>query len=179
MEITYVHDLDHAAGTQIGTDYELRWRLDDTRLELELNRRVLVSVELGEADFFDLYASPFFNSLPVLRDGLLAGGPARDYVMSLIQVPALTSEPSNQRYEPRGARQSTTRPGRSRLTLSSIPMASSRRTKAHSPVSIDSITGSTTVRFEHRARRGARRPLRPHPPTNNPGPVALREHRNA
>jgi len=103
MEITYVDDLDHAAGTQIGTDYELRWRLDHTRLELELNRRELVSVELGEADFFDLYASPFFNSLPVLRDGLLMGGPARDYVMRFIHVPSLTSEPSNQRYEPRGA----------------------------------------------------------------------------
>jgi uncharacterized protein len=103
MEIVYLNDLDHAAGTQVGADYELRWRLDGNRVELELNRNRLTTIELGEADFFDLYASPFFNSLPVIRDGLLSEGPARDYVMTFIRVPALTAELSTQRYEPKGA----------------------------------------------------------------------------
>jgi len=102
MEIAYVENLDHAVGTQVGKDYELRWRLEDTRLELELNRLESTTVELGKGDFFDLYASPFFNSLPVMRDGLLNEGPPRDYVMTFIRVPDLSVDLSRQRYEPRG-----------------------------------------------------------------------------
>jgi uncharacterized protein len=102
MEIAHVEDLDHAVGTQIGRDYELRWRLREDRLELELNREYSATVELGDADFFDLYASPFFNSLPVIRDGLLSEGPPRDYVMTFIRVPELTATLSKQRYEPKG-----------------------------------------------------------------------------
>jgi hypothetical protein len=102
MEIAHVDDIDHAAGTQIGRDYELRWRLHENRLELELNRERSATVELGDADFFDLYASPFFNSLPVIRDALLSEGPARDYVMTFIRAPELTATLSKQRYEPKG-----------------------------------------------------------------------------
>lgn len=102
MEIAHVENLGHAVGTQLGQDYELRWRLDGDRLELGLNREKPKTIERGDADFFDLYASPFFNSLPVLRDGLLEDGPARDYVMQFIRIPSLTAELSRQRYEPRG-----------------------------------------------------------------------------
>jgi hypothetical protein len=49
-------------------------------------------------------ASPFFNSLPVMRDGLLDAGPAREYVMQFVSIPELTATMSNQRYEPMGQR---------------------------------------------------------------------------
>jgi hypothetical protein len=60
------------------------------------------SVDLDDADFFDVYASPFFNSLPVVRDRLLEAGPPRDYVMRFVRVPELTVVRSEQRYEPKG-----------------------------------------------------------------------------
>jgi hypothetical protein len=41
-------------------------------------------VDLEDHDFFDLFASPFFNSLPVMRDGLLKSGPAHNYVMRFV-----------------------------------------------------------------------------------------------
>ena len=104
MEITHVESLEHASGTQIGTAYELRWQLDGTRLNVEVVGGPKASVELGDADFFDLFASPFFNSLPVMRDGLLISGPARDYVMQFVTVPEVDVVRSAQRYEPRGDR---------------------------------------------------------------------------
>jgi len=59
----------------------------------------------GEADFFDLQHSAFFNSLPVARDGLLnEGATAREYNMRFVRVPELTAEPAWQRYEPLGNR---------------------------------------------------------------------------
>jgi hypothetical protein len=62
-----------------------------------------IRVELGEADFFDLHHSAFFNSLPVARDGLLTeGAAAREYTMRFVRVPELTAEPAWQRYEPPG-----------------------------------------------------------------------------
>jgi len=42
--------------------------------------------------------------LPVVRDGLLDGGPARDYVMRFVRVPELEVVRSEQRYTPRGDR---------------------------------------------------------------------------
>jgi hypothetical protein len=64
-----------------------------------------IRVELGDADFFDLHHSAFFNSLPVARDGLLAeGAAAREYTMRFVRVPELTAEPAWQRYEPVGNR---------------------------------------------------------------------------
>ena len=103
MEVAHVDDdLGRAVGTQVGRDYELRWSLNGDRIELELNRQPPVRVELGEADYFDLYASPFFNSLPVVRDGLLVAGPPCNYVMTFIRVPDLTFVLSEQRYEPKG-----------------------------------------------------------------------------
>src|SRR5205085_2478631 len=79
MEVAHVESLSEVSGVQIGSTYELRWRLRGDSLQLDLNdgeRRE--EVELGDADFFDLFASPFFNSLPVMRDGLLVAGPPRD-----------------------------------------------------------------------------------------------------
>jgi hypothetical protein len=91
-----------ATGTQIGAVYELRYRLEPGRLALEVVGQASLDVELGDADFFDLGWSPLFNSLPVLRDGLLEPGPPRDYVMRWIDVPSLDITRSEQRYDPRG-----------------------------------------------------------------------------
>jgi hypothetical protein len=104
MEVAHVESLRQASGTQIGVGYELRWRLDGEWLELEVMAGEGKKLELGYADFFDVFASPFFNSLPVVRDGLLDVGPPRDYVMRFVTVPALEVVRSEQRYEPRGNR---------------------------------------------------------------------------
>jgi hypothetical protein len=105
MEAAHVESLSDASGVQIGRAYELRWRLRGNSLELDLNDGERArTVELGDADFFDVFASPFFNSLPVMRDSLLVEGPTRDYVMAFVQVPELAVVRSDQRYEPRGDR---------------------------------------------------------------------------
>jgi hypothetical protein len=104
FEITHVESLERASGTQLGVAYELRWRLEADELELEVVGGTKTSVGRGDADFFDVFASPFFNSLPVLRDGLLEAGEPRDYVMRFVQVPGLEVVPSEQRYEPLGDR---------------------------------------------------------------------------
>jgi Putative glycolipid-binding len=105
MEVAHVEQRGRelvASGTQLGAVYELRYRLEPGRLALELVGGASLDVELGDADFFDLGWSPLFNSLPVLRDDLLAAGPARDYVMRWIDVPSLEVSRSEQRYEPLG-----------------------------------------------------------------------------
>jgi uncharacterized protein len=102
MEVAHIESLDRASGVQIGRTYELRWSLTGPRLDLNLNSERSLRVDLEDADFFDLFASPFFNSLPVVRDGLLEAGPTRDYVMRFVQVPELTVVVSDQRYEPLG-----------------------------------------------------------------------------
>jgi hypothetical protein len=104
MEIAHVKSFSAASGTQIGAGYELRWRLDGDQLELEVADGARRAVELGEHDFFDVFASPFFNSLPVMRDGLLAAGPAREYTMAFVDVPSLDLTPLRQLYTPRGRR---------------------------------------------------------------------------
>ncbi len=105
MEIVHVESLDRAHGTQIGITYELRWNLDGAVLELAMGDGPGIRVELGDADFFDLHHSAFFNSLPVARDGLLEeGAAAREYTMRFVRIPELTAEPAWQRYEPLGNR---------------------------------------------------------------------------
>jgi len=104
MEIVYAESLDRAHGTHIGVAYELRWRLDGPVLDLQVVGGTAATVELGDADFFDLGHSAFFNSLPVARDRLLEPGPAREYTMRFVRVPELTAEPVWQRYEPLGNR---------------------------------------------------------------------------
>jgi len=89
-----------ARGTQIGSAYELRYELGGGSLVLEVVGDRRVEVELGDADFFDLGYSPFFNSLPVLAHGLHRGGDARDFTMAWIDVPSLELRLSQQRYEP-------------------------------------------------------------------------------
>jgi uncharacterized protein len=89
-------------GTQLGAVYELRYRLEPAALSLEVVGERSLRVELGDADFFDLGWSPLFNSLPVLRDGLLEAGPPRDYVMRWVDVPSLELHRSEQRYAPLG-----------------------------------------------------------------------------
>jgi uncharacterized protein len=104
MEIAHVESFERASGTQIGVSYELRWQLAGTRLELDVVGGRSAVVELEDADFFDVFASPFFNSLPVVRDGLLDEGEARTYTMRFVRVPGLDVVPSEQRYEPLGDR---------------------------------------------------------------------------
>jgi len=105
MEIVRVESLDRASGTQLGIAYELRWKLDGAVLELTMDNCPAIRVELGDADFFDLHHSAFFNSLPVARDGLLdEGAAAREYTMRFVRVPELTAQPAWQRYEPLGNR---------------------------------------------------------------------------
>jgi uncharacterized protein len=102
LEIAYV-DLEgttlRARGTQIGVAYELRYELEPGRLRAEVVGGPSIDVGLDGADFFDLAASPLFNSLPVLA-GLEQAG---DFVMAFIDVPSLAVERSEQRYEPLGA----------------------------------------------------------------------------
>src|SRR5262245_40851630 len=104
MEIVRVESLSRAEGTQIGRAYEARWNLGDDRLDVEVVGAGRRSFGLADADFFDLFASPFFNTLPVMRDGLLEGGPAREYVMRFVRLPELEAVASEQRYEPLGGR---------------------------------------------------------------------------
>jgi hypothetical protein len=105
MEVAHVQRSDSgltAVGTQLGPVYELRYRLEPTRLYLEVVGQRSLEVDLAEADFFDLGFSPFFNSLPVIRDKLLEAGPARLYEMRWVDVPSLDVSMSAQRYEPLG-----------------------------------------------------------------------------
>jgi uncharacterized protein len=89
-----------AEGTQIGIAYELRYRLEPGRLELEVVGGARAELGLDGADFFDLAFSPLLNTLPILRDDLHRGGSPRDYVMAFIDVPSLEVSRSEQRYEP-------------------------------------------------------------------------------
>ena len=91
-----------ATGTQLGAIYELRYRLGPAMLSLEVVGERSLELDLDGADFFDLGWSPLFNSLPVIRDGLLDRCPPRDYVMRWIEVPSLDVSLSEQRYEPLG-----------------------------------------------------------------------------
>ena len=61
-----------ASGTQLGSDYELRYRLEPQTLSLQLIGERSAQIALGEAGIFDLGWSPLFNSLPIIRDGLLS-----------------------------------------------------------------------------------------------------------
>lgn len=91
-----------AYGTQLGVTYEVRYRLGPDSLRLWLVGERELEVGLDGADFFDLGWSPLFNSLPVIRDGLLVPGPPREYLMRWIDVPSLEVSTSEQRYEPLG-----------------------------------------------------------------------------
>lgn len=93
-----------ATGTQLGSVYELRYSLKPSSLTVELVGERSVELSLEDADFFDLGWSPLFNTLPVIRDGLLQPGPPRDYVMRWVDVPSLQVSRSEQRYEPLGDR---------------------------------------------------------------------------
>ena len=93
-----------ASGTQIGIadePYELRYELDEPRLRVEVVGVRARELELENGrDHFDVGFSPLFNSLPVLRHGLHRGGEPRDFVMTLVSVPALEIEESHQGYDP-------------------------------------------------------------------------------
>jgi hypothetical protein len=91
-----------AHGTQLGATYELRYRLEPATLWLWLVGEREISLGLDGADFFDLGWSPLFNSLPVIRDGLLVPGPPREYLMRWVDVPSLEVSASRQRYDPQG-----------------------------------------------------------------------------
>ena len=99
MEIAHAEVVDgglRASGTQIGVAYELRYELEPGRLRAEIVGGASIDIGLDDTDFFDLAASPLFNSLPVLR-GL---DEAADFVMTFVDVPSLEVSRSEQRYEP-------------------------------------------------------------------------------
>ena len=105
MEVAHVERTDPefvASGTQLGVTYELRYQLGQGLLRLELVGERKLELELDGVDFFDLGWSPLFNSLPVLRDGLLESARPREYLMRWIDVPSLEVSVSEQRYEPLG-----------------------------------------------------------------------------
>ncbi|HEV3407877.1 MAG TPA: putative glycolipid-binding domain-containing protein [Gaiellaceae bacterium] len=89
-----------AEGTQIGIAYELRYALDAGTLRLEVMGGRSRVVEPEDADFVDLGFSPLTNTLPIRAHELHQGGVPRDYVMALVDVPALELVRSEQRYEP-------------------------------------------------------------------------------
>lgn len=119
-----------AQGTQLGVtpdayrlDYSLRTGAEFVaeRLELSavtggrLRRRLIVRhpdggwtaddrplPELDGALDFDVLSSPVFNSTPVLRHRMGAGGGPRDFVMAFVTVPDLAVRRSEQRYTPLG-----------------------------------------------------------------------------
>jgi hypothetical protein len=103
MEVAHVEQTEPdfvASGTQLGVTYELRYRLERGVLRLEVVGERRLKLELDGADFFDVGWSPLFNSLPVIRDGLLEPGRPRDYLMRWVDVPSLEVSQSEQRYEP-------------------------------------------------------------------------------
>jgi hypothetical protein len=117
-----------AHGTQLGPepyrlDYQLRTGAEFVTASLELSllhggglRRLRLErdpsgtwtaddrplPELDDALDCDLLASPVFNSLPVLRHGMLTEGEPRDLVMAFVTVPELAVSRSEQRYTPLG-----------------------------------------------------------------------------
>ncbi len=104
MEIVQVEGLDRARGTQVGLVYELRWVLEGSELIVDIGAGP-VRHGLGGADYFDLQHSAFFNTLPIVRDGLLsAGAGPRDYTMRFVSVPSLEATRTSQRYVPQGGR---------------------------------------------------------------------------
>lgn len=118
FEIAFV-DLDGdrltARGTQLRPDYRLSYVLETSRLFVSEHLRAEVETVHGSGSLdlrrgtkplkddvldLDLQASPLFNSLPVLRDGLHEGGDAREYTMAFVTVPELSVARSVQRYVP-------------------------------------------------------------------------------
>jgi hypothetical protein len=104
-----------ARGTQLRAGYSLSYVLETSHMFV--SERLVAEVETvhgaGTLDLrrgtkplkddvldLDLQASPLFNSLPVLRDGLHEGGEAREYTMAFVRVPELAVERSEQRYVP-------------------------------------------------------------------------------
>src|SRR4051794_28799587 len=105
MEVAHVEQHGReltASGVQLGAVYELRYRLEPQTLSLDFAGERSAEISLGDADFFDLGWSPLFNSLPVIRDGLLQADTPREYLMRWVDVPSLELSESRQRYEPLG-----------------------------------------------------------------------------
>jgi uncharacterized protein len=58
--------------------------------------------ELEGALDCDVLASPIFNTMPVLRHGMVGGGEPHDFAMAFVTVPELDVTRSDQRYTPLG-----------------------------------------------------------------------------
>jgi hypothetical protein len=120
FELAFV-DLDgdrlSAHGTQLAPSYRLTYALHTSagfvteRLQVEvetLRGARTLDLQRGTKPLHDdvldadLEGSPLFNSLPVLRDALHAGGEAREYTMAFVNVPDLSLERTAQRYIPLG-----------------------------------------------------------------------------
>jgi uncharacterized protein len=87
----------------LARDGEGRWQYSaDDRGDVGLPAPGGPVDELHGAIDCDLEFSPLFNSTPVLREGMLDGGTATDFVMAWVSVPSLAFHRSEQRYEPAG-----------------------------------------------------------------------------
>ena len=84
----------------------------------------------GDAVDLDLGFSPLFNSLPVLRLGLLGGGSSVDLTMAFVDVPELDVSKARQRYVPLEPGVVRFRSAPSRPTSPSTTTGSSSSTRA-------------------------------------------------
>ena len=118
FEVAFVDLVDDrltARGTQLRADYRLSYVLETSEMFVSEHFRAEVETVQGSGSLdlrrgtkplkdevldIDLQASPLFNSLPVLRDGLHEGGDAREYTMAFVNVPGLSVVRSVQRYVP-------------------------------------------------------------------------------
>jgi hypothetical protein len=104
-----------ARGTQLRAEYRLSYVLETSEMFVSEHFRAEVETVNGSGSLdlrrgtkplkdevldIDLQASPLFNSLPVLRDGLHEGGDAREYAMAFVNLPDLSVVRSAQRYVP-------------------------------------------------------------------------------
>jgi hypothetical protein len=77
--------------------------------DADLNGEPVPLPDLGAALDCDLGRCPTTNSMPVLRERLLVRDEPVDFVMALVDVPALVVHRSRQRYEPIGTQSDRSR----------------------------------------------------------------------
>lgn len=96
--------------TQAGNVRRLRLTRSSTGAwDADLNGEPVALPDLGGALDCDLGRCPTTNSMPVLRERLLERDEPVDFVMALVEVPALVVRRSRQRYVPVGTRDDRSR----------------------------------------------------------------------
>lgn len=96
--------------TQAGNVRRLRLTRSSTGAwDADLNGEPVALPDLGGALDCDLGRCPTTNSMPVLRERLLERDEPVDFVMALVEVPALVVRRSRQRYVPIGTQDDRSR----------------------------------------------------------------------